>query len=387
MRRRAVPAALLGLYVAISVAGTVLDARNPPDQSDRVVVIIFLGYALAGAVILLRTRGNVVGALLLGMAMFATTGFLSEEYALYGIVTRPGSLPLPEVATWLSLWTWVVMLMLFLPVIFLFPNGRLPTRRWRPVFATVFAVMTMAVIAFAFGQPSDTERAELRNPFMVPALVPVYEFVEGTFVIFLTAFVLAVASLVARARRAVGAERQQLKWIGATTVYILVILALGETSVGIFADGLLPDVLWLSAISALPVAIAIAILRYRLYDIDVLINRTLVYGALTASLGGAYVGSVLFLQTALRPFTAGSDIAVAVSTLAVVALFQPLRRRIQDWVDRRFYRSRYDAQLTLDDFAGRLRAEVDLDQLRDELVGAVAETVQPRHASVWLRTP
>ncbi|MGH2377853.1 MAG: hypothetical protein ACRDGT_05200 [Candidatus Limnocylindria bacterium] len=382
MRRRAVVAALLGLYVAVSAAGTVLNAANAIDPGERLIVLIFLGYAVAGAVILLRARGNVVGALLLGMALLAGVGFLSEQYAIYGIVTRAGGLPFPEVATWLSLWTWVVMIVLFLPIIFLFPDGRLTSRRWRPVFAAVLAVMTLATLAFAFGQPSDTQRVELRNPFVVPVLIPLYEFVEGTFVIFLGAFALAVASLIARARRAVGAERQQLKWIGATTVYILGVLALGEFAA---PEGLLPDLLWLSAISALPVAIAIAILRYRLYDIDVLINRTLVYGGLTAALGGAYVGSVLLLQTALRPFTSGSDIAVAVSTLAVVALFQPLRRRIQDWVDRRFYRSRYDAQRALDAFAGRLRDEVDLDDLERELVTVVADTVRPRHASLWLR--
>jgi hypothetical protein len=193
--------------------------------------------------------------------------------------------------------------------------------------------------------------------------------------------VAAVVSLVIRFRRSRGDERQQLKWFACAGA-LLPLLAISDI---ILLPDVFIDLLFAVLTAFLPVAAGIAILRYRLYDIDALINRTLVYAALTLTLGVAYVGSVLLLQTALRPFTSGSDIAVAVSTLAVVALFQPLRRRIQDWVDRRFYRSRYDAQRTLDEFSSRLREEVDLAQLEGQLVTAVERTIRPTHASLWLR--
>jgi hypothetical protein len=203
---------------------------------------------------------------------------------------------------------------------------------------------------------------------------------------------LTLWSQVRRFRRSTGAERQQLKWFLASMVFLAVVLVpavallYGESEASAsssqrYAGRALAAV----ATVAVPIAIGVAILRYRLYDIDVLINRTLVYGAVTALLAATYFGAVVFIQALLRPFTSGSELAVAASTLLVVALFQPLRGRIQDVIDRRFYRSRYDAVRTIDTFSSRLRDEVELDAVRADLVAVVYDTIRPAHASVWLR--
>ena len=199
--------------------------------------------------------------------------------------------------------------------------------------------------------------------------------------------------MLVRFRRSRGEERLQLKWFVLTIVLVLTFVAAAgiAAEVAPAASGANPVeevcfYLALLGVAALPVASAAAILKYRLYDIDLVINRALVYGALTASLAGAYLGSVLLLQLALSPLTDESDLAVAGSTLAVAALFRPARGRIQALVDRRFYRRRYDAARTLESFGGRLRDEVDLDALGADLRAAVAETVQPAHISLWLRS-
>ncbi len=386
---RVIAMLLVAVYLLLAAVGVFLNVLNSgtvrPDgvlaesTVDASFAIVFAGYALAGAAIAARTRGNAVGWLLLGMALSTATAFAAEEYALYGTVTRPGSVPGTELAVWISIVAWQGLIMPLPFVIFLFPTGSLPSTRWRPVAWAIGVGVAIVMVIFAFGTAGDSEHPQLRNPFYVEALAPLREAAEASFFIFLLFFGAAVASLIVRARHARPEERQQLKWVASAAVLMLLFL---------IAATYLPvggEILWPVAISSLPVAIAVAILRYRLYDIDVLINRALVYAALTAALGAAYVASVVLLQALLRPFTAGSDIAVAASTLAVVALFQPLRRRIQDAVDRRFYRSRYDAQRTLDEFSSRLRDEIDLVQLEGQLVTAVQRTVRPAHASLWLR--
>ncbi|HAL25188.1 MAG TPA: hypothetical protein DCP25_00405 [Chloroflexi bacterium] len=190
-------------------------------------------------------------------------------------------------------------------------------------------------------------------------------------------------SLFIRYRRSSAVEREQIKWLAYSGTLAFVLIVLGNAIPGDLGTWLFP--LAFVVLGTLPIAIAIAIFRYRLYDIDVLIRRTLVYAAVSAVLLAAYIGGVALFQTILAPFIAGNGVAVAISTLAVVALFQPVRRRIRAAVDRRFYRSRYDAERTLDAFAGRLRDEVDLESVRADLLQAVRETVQPAHASVWLR--
>ncbi len=265
--------------------------------------------------------------------------------------------------------------------------------------AAMNAVVAIAVICSAFvpapisvvRPPADNsgqgDVATIPNPLGVGGppgdlLVAIKPFTDGAVLPFV---LLALAAAVVRFAHSSGTERLQLKWFayGASFSLVLFVLALVLGLSGIDA-GLVPSAAGLS-LALIPVGAGIAILRYRLYDIDLLINRTLVYGATSAGLLATYVLSVLALSTLLRPLTGSSELAVAGSTLAVVALFGPLRRRIQDAVDRRFSRSRYDAERTLDAFSVRLRDEVDLEAVRADLLGAVRDTVRPAHASVWLR--
>jgi hypothetical protein len=233
-------------------------------------------------------------------------------------------------------------------------------------------------LVFAFSPDAHERYPQIVNPLGVAALRPVREFVDATFLIFVALFAAAVVSVIARFRAARGTERQQLKW--AASGFAFSAIALGLSNVAGFED-----LGWILGVGVIPAFIGIAILRYRLYDIDLLINRALVYGALSASLLAAYAASVLVLSALLRPLAGSSDLAVAGATLAVVALFAPLRRRFQSAVDRRFYRSRYDAGLTLDAFSARLRGQVDLDGVRTDLVAAVQDTLRPVHVSLWLR--
>jgi hypothetical protein len=199
--------------------------------------------------------------------------------------------------------------------------------------------------------------------------------------------VLAIASLLARVRRSAGQEREQLKWFAYAAALMLVASFVGNPLAELLPPSVAEDVRnlpFVFGISLLPIATGIAILRYRLYDIDRIVNNTLVYGALTALLAAAYLGIVVALQN-LVPGADDSDLAIAGSTLAVAALFRPLRARIQGFIDRRFYRRKYDMQRTLESFSSRLREDVDLDNLRADLLGVVRDTVQPAHASLWLK--
>ena len=367
-------------YAALSVASLPLAAASgTPVEQDLALLPVFFLYALIGALVAAREPRNPVGWLLGVSGLCAALAFFSGQYGAYATITAPGALPAEWVATWLSLWIWMGMLAALLYAVMLLPSGHLPSPRWRPAAWTAGFVLTLVGGIFAFGSPVTGDRIPLPNPLWLPALEPLYRVADAGFVIFVALFGLAVASLVVRYRRSRGVERQQLKWI----------VAAGAMMVATLAAGLVweLDWAWIASVLALPLSIGVAILRYRLYDIDVLINRTLVYAAVIASLVATYFGAVIMLQALLRPITSGSDLAVAGSTLLVVAIFQPLRRRVQDAVDRRFYRSRYDAARTIDAFAARLRDEVDLDEVRADLLRVAADTLRPAHASVWLREP
>lgn len=234
----------------------------------------------------------------------------------------------------------------------------------------------------AFGAPGSQLHPEIVNPYLIPALRPVFEAASAASWLFVGFFGLGVASLVARYRRASRTEKQQLKWIVLAGVF---------TAVSAFAGSVIEGpvvrtpALLVLVLLALPVGIGIAILRHRLFDIDLLIKRTVVYGATTAAIAAVFFAGILSTQTLLRPLTASSDLAVAASTLASFALFQPVRRRIQSAVDQRFDRSRYNAVRTLDAFSTRVRDDIDLDALRGDLIAAVGTTMAPAHVSLWLR--
>jgi hypothetical protein len=270
-------------------------------------------------------------------------------------------------------------------LLLLFPHGRLLSPRWRPVAwlaaaVTIAGSALLAIVPWELLDPGVTAQ----NPFSMEGLrslgiaPPVPILLVG-----IPTMLLSVASLILRFRRSQGEERQQLKWFVCAGVLIV-----GALCVPLFVPGAASTVLQLLVMPSLPVAAGIAILRYRLYDIDVVINRTLVYGSLTAALALTYFGGVATMQTIFRALTGQEQqpqLAIVVSTLVIAALFNPLRRRIQGFIDRRFYRSKYDAAKILEAFSTRLRDETDLDALSDDLVGVVGETMQPAHISLWLR--
>jgi len=376
---------------ACTLGGLVLlalswNAPVPDSWGFRGFTVLFsTSFGAAGALLVSRRPQNRLGYVLLAAGMASAIQVLVEEYAIYGIVGRSTPLAGAVIAGWLESWMWLAGISLI--VIYslaLFPNGRFVTPRWRIIgwLAAADVLVGMTGLAFAQGPLNNAPFAD--NPFPLLGAYGRPLFYPS----FLGLVVLAAASsssLVVRYRRSVGIERQQLKWLALEAVFIAI--AVFITAVAqVFAPDFKPaQVLLIGVLSLMPIAILLAVLRYRLYDIDVLINRALVYGATTAAIGAAFFAGIVLLQAALRPLTSGSEIAVAISTLASVALFQPALRGIRRAVDRRFYRSRYDAVRTLDSFSVILRDEVDLDAVQADLLDAVRATVQPTHASVWLR--
>ena len=378
--------AMVALFTALALGTLVLRYLHGLDErfaGEVVLLAVFSASHLVGALIALRRPRNPVGWLLATSAQLAVVGFFADTYARYGLVTAPGSLPGAQIMYWLSSWPWIGMFAGVLFAALFFPDGHLPSRRWLPLAWAAAAFVGLTTVVFAFAPTIDPPHPALVNPFGIEALRSAAEFLESSFGFGIFLFLLSgtVLSLVARFRRSRGAERQQLKWVASAVAVAVAGFLLGDA----IPDGVAADVAFGVALVALPLAIGVAMLRYRLYDIDVLINRTLVYGAVSVMLLGAYVAAVVLFQTLLRPLTGGSDLAVAGSTLLVVALFQPLRRRVQAFVDRRFYRARYDAARTVGRFGARLRDQVDLDELRAELIAVVDDTIKPAHASLWLR--
>lgn len=355
---------------------------------DELFLVLVSGFVVVGALVATRRPDNLVGWLLLAIALtFAFQGF-GEVYVTGG--SRPGYVAVAWFAAW-SWYVWMVLAAIFLPLVF--PTGRLLSRRWRPVGWLAVAALALSVIGAAF-KPGDLDLTEpVRNPLGVAGRAVDLVAVAGRTgdVLVAAAFVLAAASLVLRFRRADGVERQQLKWfalVGLLTVGGLVLAMVAVLFPGGWRNPV-GAVGWFtflfSCLIGVPAATGIAILRHRLYDIDVVIKRTLVYGSLSAMLVATYLVLVLVLRLAVDPLAGDSQLAVAASTLAVAALFRPLSSRIQAVVDRRFYRERYDAARTLETFAARLRDELDLETLDTDLRLVVRDTMAPTRVSLWLR--
>jgi hypothetical protein len=344
--------------------------------------------ALVGGLISSRQPRNPVGWFILGHALCFSLGEFSRQYAIYGLRTDPGSLPFAVAMSSPPYWIWlpgIILMFSFVPLYF--PDGRLLSPRWRAV-AWLAVIVAVIETGFAAIRPGSDEG--IPNPLGIeslegsPAFDLVFEAIAAP--LWLAVGALSVASLVVRYRRSHGKERQQIKWVAYAAVflvtYTLADQVLLQDDISFIAD----VVLFLIVFEGLWVAVAVAILRYRLYDVDVVINRTLVYGSLTVSLALVYLGSVVVLQAIFRALIGQeSQLAVVASTLAIAALFNPLRRRIQQFIDRRFYRGRYDAAKTLDNFSARLRDETDLGTLSEDLLGVVRQTMQPAGASLWLR--
>jgi hypothetical protein len=356
------------------------------------VGITFLSFPVVGILIVSRQPRNAIGWVLVGLGFTLVIGELLRAYIHLALTVEPGSLPGAEWALALTQHSWVAAVGLpgtFL--ILLFPDGRLPSRRWRPwaffcACALVLSYVALTIIPGSFTEPGYPD---VRNPLGVDALSPIAEAIVPVVGLIPIAMVGCAVALVRRFRRSSGVERVQLKWLAAAAATV------AATYLGMMALHLLvgdPDPPWLTMVghisilgfTLIPAAIGFAILRHRLYDIDVIINRTLVYGALTVTLTGAYLLLVTVLQGLLRPLAGQSDLAVAGSTLVVAAIFRPLRGRFQTLVDRRFYRSKVDAQATLDKFSARLREEVDLATLTADLLAVVDQTMKPAASSLWL---
>ena len=368
--------AIVGTFAAVVVTG----AAAEDGEGSAFAYTFFVGaFATMGALVASRQPRNPIGWILLAGGAAYTIGGLT-------ITQTESEDGAPLLVHWLSTWVWMAGIG---PVatfgLLLFPDGHLPSPRWRAFawFAAAAVVVTGAVIAFA---PGPFEDSTVVNPLgfdAIPGLVDVLQNVSPAALAL--AILGSIASLFVRFRRARNVERQQLKWLsytGALVGVALIVAVAIETVVGDAAVDLTNTIISIS-LALVPVAMGVAILRHRLYDIDVVINRTLVYGALTATLGATYLAMVLLVGLAVGK----SNVAIAVSTLAVAALFRPALRRIQGLVDRRFYRRRYDAALTLEAFGGRLRDELDLEALGADLRDVVHDTVQPAHVSLWLRSP
>jgi hypothetical protein len=381
---------VLVVYVAGICANAWLEHRlglQSEDPAEDVVLFVGFGlFAAVGALLVAKRPDNPIGWIMSANALIVGIFPACESYAAYVMSTsgRPDALAVAGV--WANSWYWYLLLALtfvYLPL--LFPDGRLPSRRWLPV--AVLPGIGVAGIAI-LGALTETLRGQtfdyrIDNPIGIEGLGYV-EDLQAFAVLGGGALAIgtvgSVLSVVVRFRRSRGTERQQLKWFLYAAAPIVAFPAI--ESLPLIVSGLLTG--WV--LVGLPAAIGIAVLRYRLYDIDLVINRTLVYGPLTAMLVLVYFGGVVGLQAALRTVTGQeSTLAVVASTLAIAALFSPLRRRVQGLVDRRFYRRKYDAAKTLAAFNARLREETDLDALGDDLVGVVRETMQPEHVSLWLR--
>ena len=374
----ALAALTFGGALALLSASTGLESDSGYGVVSGAMVIVFAG---VGALVASRHPGNATGWIFCGAAVSVGVSSLADSYARYWLDGQPSADWLGELAAALSNSGWIPLVLV--PTTFLlllFPEGRLLSRRWRPVgWCAAFGIGGFFVAELLTPGPLE-DFPGLENAYGVdsPALDLLQLLAAVTL---LVALVGSPLSLVLRMRRAAPDQRQQIKWLAWAGGVAVAAVVIGTAGYDVWGADVSNAVILLS-ILALPVATGVAITRYRLYDIDVVINRTLVYGALTIALAGAYLASVLLLQLVLSP---SSDLAIAGSTLAVAALFGPARRHIQAIVDRRFYRRRYDAQRTLEAFTAQLREEVSLDSLSAELRAVVEHTMQPAHTSVWVR--
>jgi len=380
-------AAAAGFYAV--TRSTDVDVSGAPRLLDVMIGGAGIVFAAVGAVVAVRRPGNLVGWLFTGVGLLLSLASFSEQFAVYAITGRSRPLAGGALAAWFQPWSSLSVLTFGVAVLLLiFPDGRLLSRRWRVVAWAV----GIGFLSFFSGYLLDPGRlnspfSSVDNPLGIEAAEAIARvLIPIGFLLSLISILAAAISQVLRYRRAGGVERQQIKWLASAGALLAISLLVDIFLYDLSATGeAVATGLVAASLVAIPVSAGIAILRYRLYEIDVVINRTLVYGSVTVLLAGTYVGLVLLFQLALRPVTKENGLAIALSTLAVAALFRPARNRIQALVDRRFYRRKYDAERTLAAVAARLRDEIDLDALRTELTAVVAETMQPAHVSLWIR--
>jgi PAS domain S-box-containing protein len=386
----------LGLFllaVSKSPVGVPVYAGAPVYDYWLENTVIAISFSTVGAIITPRLPPrNPIGWIFCSIGVIGGVRLFVSEYAIVTLLAEPSSLPamLPggEVLAWISSWLWISHIGLFVLLALLFPDGRLPSSRWRPFGWLVGVVIVTGTVSVALWPETAAGFDPVNHPLGIEIATDTVNPVET--IVYALGLVAATSMLV-RLRRSTGVERQQLKWFA----YAVAVLATSailayvvSESVGVVWLGWVSSMLVIASVVGLPVAVGIAILRYRLYNIDLLLNRTLVYGALTAVLAAVYFGSIVLFQVLFRAFTGQeSQLAVVASTLAIAALFTPLRRRIQSFIDRRFYRRKYDARKTLEAFSAQLRTETDLDALSGDLIRVIKETMQPISVSLWLEAP
>jgi hypothetical protein len=402
---------LAGLSVAMFVGSIVLfilarAARSPGAQvaaepiTGLLIFVPFLAFPIVGALVASKRPGNPIGwiCLVSGLFwMFFALGDASNAYerATTGTVTSSVKLDALLQGSWVP-----PVGLLGIYMILLFPDGKLPSRRWRPFAWFAGAVMALIPIVFVLVPGPLEDHPGVRNPFGLEQY-PWLGIVSVLVLLMLPLCNLAAAvSLVLRYRRSGAEVREQIKWLAFAASFVGVMYLITLVSGLLFAPDSLISIetppLWVSlqqnilflSYTGIPIAVGLAIMKYRLYDIDIIINRTLVYGSLTLMLLLVYFGGVTATQALFGTLTdqqRPAQLAVVVSTLTIAALFNPLRRRVQSFIDRSFYRSNYDARKTLEAFSAKLRDETDLDGLNAELIAVVRETLQPEHASLWLR--
>ncbi|MGH8914272.1 MAG: hypothetical protein ACRDZM_07125 [Acidimicrobiia bacterium] len=371
--------------VALLFATTGFQTTDPGDQAGPLIQafedLAFVAVGTLGLRLVLKHPGNAVGWLIMAAGIsFPLEGFMAE-FVQFGL-DRWGAIPIVLFASWMARWVWILATFNIPFLLLLYPDGHLPSRRWRPVLWLAVAVVVTAFVTAAFSVDPDPVAGGLPNPLGVPALTPVFEWLL-TFVVLpgqLTLILLSLLSLVSRFRNGEGVERQQVKvllWVGAVSVIFFSVIGILEGPV--WLDPLLNFAFTVFLVAAL----TLAILRFRLYDFDRLVSRTVSYALVAGALAAVYGFGAVWLPS--RLVGGQTPLFVAGSTLAVAALFNPVRRRVMRWVDRRFNRSHYDPEQIADDFATRLRGHVDTGQLADDWASVVTGTLQPTAVGVWVR--
>jgi hypothetical protein len=388
---------ICAISLALATIDLVLVVLNSSHPDIRIPepwpahTVSALAFSLVGAVVGSRRPENPIGWLFCAIGVFAAIVLLSSEYAAYALLAQPDSLPGGLAMVWFRAWVWVPYVGLFVLLFLVFPEGWPQSRALRWFASLVLFVIAYGTPLAAFSPgPIDAIGGAVDNPLGMEALrgVGTNSAVGPVESVMYVLGIVAAVSLFGRMRRARGVERQQIKWFTYATVVLVGGAVLDFTvseATGVKWLGEIGFALTMVGLAGLPMAMGIAVLRYRLYNIDRIINRTLVYGSLTAMLVALYFGGIVVLQRGFVLLTGEkSTLAVVASTLLIAALFTPLRRAIQSFIDRRFYRSKYDARETLEAFSAQLRNETDLNALSEDLVGVVRETMQPAHISLWL---
>ena len=369
MNQRAVSSLVwstLVLTLLLGVLGTLLLLINDhsPSAFDTGYTLAFVSFLIVGLLIAARRPENPIGWMFCVIGLASAWDFFAQQYAIYALVTRPGALSAGVWMAWTRIWAATAAWALMFFALLLFPDGRLLSPRWRPFAWFAAGVLVLVGVLFAF-EPRRLGDVRVPNPMGIERASGIIELSQSILAPIILGIGWAIAgAMIARFRRARGEERQQLEWLAYTAGFFLSLSVLRLLNIQLLHNHVIEfvgEIMWIVAIAIVPTSVGIAVLRYRLYEIDVVINRTLVYGSLTTTLVALYFGGIVVLQGVFVLLTGQqSTLAVVASTLLIAALFNPLRRRIQAFIDRRFYRRKYDARKTLEAFSTKLRDDTDL---------------------------